>query len=650
MKKTITIVKAMIILTVFGLLSITGYAQNQKQLWGVAFGGQNDAGIIFKTDASGNNEMVKYNFVEPGGDPYGSLMQASDGNLYGMTYYGGANNVGCLFQYDPRTWTYTIKYDFDFADGRYPYGSLIQATDGNLYGMATAGGTSATNDNGVLFKFNPQTSIFTKLFDLDGATTGSTPCGALMQATDGMLYGMTYQGGANNMGVLFQFNPGNNTFTVKVHFDGEAKGQNPYGSLIQATDGKLYGMTKSGGLNEYGVLFQFNPQTGNFTKLLDFDMVTTGGNPDGSLIQASDGKLYGLTEAGGAHSVGVLFQFDPVTSTFINKFDFDDSPNGSSPYGSLMQAYDGNLYGLTNMGGASGGPISQGVLFQYNPATSVYTKKLDFIGTNGRNPQYTNLVEIPVTIATSSIGSIDCVGSSLGITFTIEGAYDAGNVFTAQLSDASGSFAAPLTIGTLTSPFVGTINAVIPSNIAPGNGYRIRVIGSNPVVTGSDNGSDITINALPNVNTTLSKFTITADQNGAGYQWLNCNTGNSVISGATGQSYTATANGSYAVVVTMNGNGCSDTSSCVIINNIGIDEIVTNNQFTIYPNPSKDYITIIVPEKATIEILNIQGLIIKTINNNDIKTKIDIRNLVSGVYIIRAKTNNEIVTKSFIKE
>ena len=122
----------------------------------------------------------------------------------------------------------------------------------------------------------------------------------------------------------------------------------------------LYGMTKAGGLNEYGVLFQFNPQNSSFAKILDFDMVTNGGNPDGSLIQAKDGKLYGLTSAGGAHSMGVLFQFDPVTSTFINKFDFDDSPNGSSPYGSLMQAYDGNLYGLTNMGGATGGPISLG--------------------------------------------------------------------------------------------------------------------------------------------------------------------------------------------------------------------------------------------------------------------------------------------------
>ena len=245
MKKTITTAKAIIILALVGLLCSAPYAQNQKQLWGVAFGGQNDAGVIFKTDASGNNEMVKYNFVESGGDPYGSLMQASDGNLYGMTYYGGANNVGCLFQYDPRTWTYTIKYDFDFADGRYPEGTLIQATDGNLYGMATSGGTSATNDNGVLFKFNPQTSIFTKLFDLDGATTGSTPCGALMQATDGMLYGMTYQGGANDMGVLFQFNPGNNAFTVKVNFDGAAKGQNPYGSLMQAMDGNALWNDKS---------------------------------------------------------------------------------------------------------------------------------------------------------------------------------------------------------------------------------------------------------------------------------------------------------------------------------------------------------------------------------------------------------------------
>ena len=648
MRKTIT--TTLLILMIAGFLSSITCAQNQKQLWGVAFGGQNDAGIIFKTDASGNNEMVKYNFESPGGDPYGSLMRASNGNLYGMTYYGGANNVGSLFQYDPRTWSFDVKYDFDLADGRYPQGSLMQAMDGMLYGMATEGGNSGTSDNGVIFKFNPQNNIYTKVFDFDGAAHGSVPYGALMQASDGMLYGMTSLGGANDMGVLFQFNPVNNALTVKVNFDGTAKGQNPYGSLIQATDGKLYGMTRFGGLNDYGVIFQYNPQNSSFTNMLDFDMVTNGGNPDGSLVQATDGKLYGLAEQGGANSMGVLFQFNPVNSTLVDKFDFDDSPDGSAPMGSLIQAYDGNLYGMTNMGGTVGGPISLGVIFQFNPVTSAYSKKLDFDGTNGINPKYTNLIEIPVTIATQAVGLVNCVGSSLNVPFTIEGAYDAGNAFTAQLSDASGSFASPVTIGGLTSTFAGTINVVIPANTIPGNGYRIRVVGSNPVVTGSDNGSNITINALPDVTTSLSGVTITANQTGAAYQWLNCNTGYSVIPGETHQSFTATANGSYAVLVTMNGNGCSATSACVNISNVGINEITANNKFAIYPNPANDFITIVSPEKATIEILNTEGQIIKSIKNHGTKVKIDLVNIPAGVYMIRARTDKEVVTKTFIKK
>ncbi len=617
----------------------------------MSFGGTDNSGVIFKTDASGNNEMLKYSFSQSGGgDPYGSLMRASNGNLYGMTYYGGANNTGTLFQFDPRTWTYTLRYDFDLTDGRLPKGSLIQATDGNLYGMATEGGNSATFDNGVIFRFNPQTNTYTKLFDFDGTSSGSVPYGALVQATDGMLYGMTSLGGANDMGVLFQFNPVNNSFTKKIDFDGISKGQNPYGSLIQATDGKLYGMTKFGGQYGHGVIFQLNPQNNNFVKLLDFDMPTNGGDPEGSLIQATDGKLYGLTTTGGANSMGVLFQFNPTTSAFSKKFDFDDSPNGSAPEGSLRQAYDGNLYGMTNLGGTVGGPNSLGILFQYNPVTSVFTKKLDFDGNNGGNPIFTNLVEIPVTIATQPVGLVNCVGSSLSVPFTIEGAYDAGNVFTAQLSDVSGSFASPVVIGNFTSTFAGSVNVIIPMNTPPGNAYRIRIVGSNPVVTGSDNGSNITINALPDVSTSVTGATIKVNQTGAAYQWLNCNAGYAVIPGETHQTYTATSNGSYAVLVTMNGNGCSATSTCVNIINVGIDELPETEQFAVYPNPAFGKLSILFHGKASMEILNVQDQVVKTINYSGSKVVVDLKDIPAGVYIIRAKTGKEVFTKTFIKQ
>jgi len=133
------------------------------------------------------------------------------------------------------------------------------------------------------------------------------------------------------MGVLFQFNPGNNAFTVKVNFDGAAKGQNPYGSLMQAMDGNLYGMTTGGGLNEYGVLFQFNPQNSSFAKILDFDMVTNGGNPDGSLIQAKGWKALWIDFCGWSNIARVFcFNLILLPPPFLISLILMIHPNGSS--------------------------------------------------------------------------------------------------------------------------------------------------------------------------------------------------------------------------------------------------------------------------------------------------------------------------------
>jgi uncharacterized repeat protein (TIGR03803 family) len=127
-----------------------------------------------------------------------------------------------------------------------------------------------------------------------------------MQAKDGKMYGMTTYGGSNAAGVIFSFDPSSSTYTKLKDFD-YTNGGNPNGNyLLQATDGKLYGMTYNGGALGFGVIFSFDPSSSTYTKLKEFDF-TNGGSAPGSLMQASDGKLYGMTSNGGSNGVGVIF-------------------------------------------------------------------------------------------------------------------------------------------------------------------------------------------------------------------------------------------------------------------------------------------------------------------------------------------------------
>ncbi len=377
--KEITKVILIGIITAFNPCNLS-FAQTH-QLWGMtSVGGQDGAGVIFKTDGSGNNETVEHNFViqNEGVNP-DAFVQAFDGKFYGMTTAGGANGMGVLFQYDPSTNIYTKQLDFDgTANGSQPNGSLMQATDGKLYGMTYQGGA---NSMGVLFQYDPSTNIYTKKFDFDG-TNGSKPLGSLIQASDGKLYGMTSIGGANGFGVIFQYETSTNTYTKKVDFVDTTIGRSPNGSLMQATDGKLYGMTFAGGANNFGIIFQYDPSTNICANKFDFDGAANGSTPSGSLMQASDGKLYGMTSAGGANTFGVIFRYNPTDSTYSKKFDFDGPANGSTPYGSLMQASDGKLYGMTYTGGQNG----FGVIFQYDPSMNTEIKKYDFDGNNGSSP------------------------------------------------------------------------------------------------------------------------------------------------------------------------------------------------------------------------------------------------------------------------
>ncbi|MBK9451982.1 MAG: PKD domain-containing protein [Bacteroidetes bacterium] len=169
------------------------------------------------------------------------------------------------------------------------------------------------------------------------------------------------------------------------------------------------------------------------------------------------------------------------------------------------------------------------------------------------------------TITTGTVtGSPFCAGATFNLPFTITGPYIAGNVFTAQLSNASGSFGSPVTIGTLVSTTAGTIVCTIPGGTATGTGYRVRVVSSTPAIVGSDNGVNITINAIPATPTVSASGPLTFCAPGTVVLTSSSPTGN-VWSpgGATTQALTVSTSGSYTVSVTT--SGCTSAASAPVV-------------------------------------------------------------------------------------
>jgi uncharacterized repeat protein (TIGR03803 family) len=361
-----------------------------QTLYGLThYGGSKDEGAIIKFIPASNNLTVARSFEDNGRYPgYSNFIQASNGKLYYTAVDGTSNDYGAIFSYDPSSSTNTRLKNFDSTNGAYPRGSLMQAIDGKIYGMTGGGGS---NNYGVIFSFDPSTSTYTKLYDFDNIN-GANPSGSLTQASNGKLYGMMREGGSNGIGVIFSFDPSTSTYTKLKDFDGIVSGSFPNGNLVQASDGKLYGMTNSGGSSsQVGVIFSLDPSTSAYTKLYDFDFIN-GAGPNGNLVQASNGKLYGMTMEGGSNQHGVIFSFDPSTITYTKLKDFYGGTSGGYPAGSLVQASDGKLYGMTVWGWGTYPFPGYGFIFSFDPSSSAYTKLKDLGNPNESPNPFQSLV------------------------------------------------------------------------------------------------------------------------------------------------------------------------------------------------------------------------------------------------------------------
>jgi uncharacterized repeat protein (TIGR03803 family) len=347
--------------------------------------GANGNGTVYKLDSTGR-ETVLYSFCSDpnctdGVWPVAGLIQDAEGNLYGTTEYGGANNNGTIFKVGT-TGQETVLYSFcsegadHCTDGQIPRAGLVQDTAGNLYGT-TEGGGSGTGDNGygggTVFKLD-STGHETVLYSFcseGGAkcTDGNYPYAGLIQDAAGNLYGTTWEGGANSEygGTLFKVdNTGHETMLYSFCAEGGSKctdGAQPSGGLIRDAAGNLYGTTNFGGTNGLGAVFKLDG-TGHETVLYSF---CPGGNPckDGSvpsaaLIQDAAGNLYGTTEYGGTNGPdgGTVFKLDSTGhETVLYSFCSEGGSkctDGEGPLAGLIQDAAGDLYGTTWEGGAKG--------------------------------------------------------------------------------------------------------------------------------------------------------------------------------------------------------------------------------------------------------------------------------------------------------
>jgi len=386
-------------------------------------GGTQYAGAVYKVTPSGTPSTV-YSFCiqkscADGQGPL-DLIQGSDGNFYGTTQQGGANDAGVAFKVTPAG-TYSVIYAFCAVytsvctDGINP-GQLVQGTDGNFYGVAGGGPNTygGGNQGGIVFQLTPagKLTVLHNFCSQKSCADGGLPTSGLLQGSDGNFYGVAGSGGANGGGVAYRVSASGGYAVVYsfCYMTGVpcADGPGPNGTLVEAKDGSFYGVTSSGGPNTgdgngYGAGTIFKLTTGGgLTTLYDFcsqTNCTDGYAPGIGLYLASDGNFYGSTIKGNVQPDpdGVVFQLSGTTFTPIYIFCSQRAcADGEYPEASFIQGTDGALYGTTAYGGGYG----DGTVFKlaHTPALAA---------------------PVQLTLGASSI----LIGSSTSLTWSVAGAY-----------------------------------------------------------------------------------------------------------------------------------------------------------------------------------------------------------------------------------
>ncbi len=310
-------------------------------------GGPAGMGVVFRMTTNGDVTTLHSFLTVAGGEiPYGGLLQATNGLLYGLTSSGGQNGQGTAFRVTTNgTFALLTSFSFNDVNGGFPVAGLAQGADGNFHGATFLGGVSG---GGSVFSMT-SAGVLSLLASFNIAD-GANPSCVLAQTADGSFYGTAESGGTASFGTVFRLNA-SGAFT-SLHSFKYSDGATPVPGLVQDTDGSFYGTTEYGGTNGYGTVFQLDPD-GSFKSLYSFTGGSDGAYPFGGLVLGADGNIYGTTSGGGTYGGGTVFRLAPRNGlTTLVEF---DGFQGLAPAAAMIQSADGNLYGTTEAGGLVGG-------------------------------------------------------------------------------------------------------------------------------------------------------------------------------------------------------------------------------------------------------------------------------------------------------
>ena len=308
----------------------------------------------------------------------------------GTTFGGGSSTLpgfGTVFQLTPGG-TLTTLHSFGQTGGANPDAALLEGISGEFYGATRSNGTSP--GCGTIFRITSSGTL-TTVHRFSGPD-GCGPQAPLVQAPNGVLYGITDFGGASTncgtqgCGTIFQITPQGH-LTSLYSFTSGADNGDPQG-LVQAVDGNFYGTTPLGNTNN-GTIFRITPQ-GSFTTLYTFALNDPNGSHPTALVAATDGNLYGSTWWGGGsnnciNGCGTIFRATPAGA--VTKLHTFHGSDGNTPMAALLQATDGNFYGTTSDGTAIGGTVCKlsvgpGPFVKLLPRTGSVGASVQILGTD----------------------------------------------------------------------------------------------------------------------------------------------------------------------------------------------------------------------------------------------------------------------------